>query len=356
MADLTNNSWNENDSQNTAASPNGLATGSLPSNIPAVIRMMMGALKRFFDRHNNVAVVANTGNDYTLTYSVAPDGYVKGEEYTFFVNATNTGPATLNINGLGTKALLAQGGGALTSGDLLASASVSVVYDGTAFRLKGPSFNPSLGNMNASALNVAGSPVLTSANFTAATYVPQSSYVSYQSAVQAALNTKQNNLGYAPVSRTGDAMSGDLNLTRASASPGLFFTASGVRQWYLQANSDAFFRVVDASAGAEAFRVGPSGELWCRQFGDVNSQIENRAQAWATDRAVAYSNNCVQQSQAAGYVEASIKTGSGGGGDINNGGYYICRIYKSGTEQINAASRQLQLYVPSRGWFAAFPF
>lgn len=135
MVDYTDPKWNEADSLNTAPSPNGISLGSAPSAIPAVIRAGMGAQKRRANRDGFFAAVTNTGNDYTLTYDVPPTDYVRGENFGFFINATNTGPATLAINGLAPKALVQSDNVALKAGDLVAGTPVQVVYDGTRFRL-----------------------------------------------------------------------------------------------------------------------------------------------------------------------------------------------------------------------------
>lgn len=135
MVDYTDPRWNEADSLNTAPSPNGISLGSAPSAIPAVIRAGMGAQKRRANRDGFFAAVSNSGNDYTLTYDVPPAEYVRGENFGFFINTTNTGPATLTINGLATRELVQSDGTALKAGDLVANSPVQVTFDGTRFRL-----------------------------------------------------------------------------------------------------------------------------------------------------------------------------------------------------------------------------
>jgi hypothetical protein len=53
----------------------------------------------------------------------------------FKAAATNTGPATLNVNGLGAKAIKKSGNQPLTAGDVLAGQICAVVDDGTNFQL-----------------------------------------------------------------------------------------------------------------------------------------------------------------------------------------------------------------------------
>ncbi|KQO67263.1 hypothetical protein ASF18_11365 [Methylobacterium sp. Leaf89] len=68
-----------------------------------------------------------------LTYPQVPEGYVKGEVYRFFANATNTGAATININGLGSRSILRADGTALSAGEIVLGQVVTVVCDGANF-------------------------------------------------------------------------------------------------------------------------------------------------------------------------------------------------------------------------------
>lgn len=110
-------------------------------------------------RHTNVANAANR-NEYTalgqaqdssflwggtaggtanaLTVSLNPPitAYAAGQEFRFISSAANTGAVTLNVNSLGAVAVnKGDGTVALGAGDLPASAMVTVVHDGTRFRL-----------------------------------------------------------------------------------------------------------------------------------------------------------------------------------------------------------------------------
>lgn len=133
MADITSNTWSEADSDNTQPSPNGLPPGILPSELGASVRAVMGAVKRSHSRSNVMVTSTGTGNAYAISYSVGPAAYVKGEVYRFFAHVTNTGAATLNINALGTRALLRTDGSAVASGEIVAGQVVSVVFDGVNF-------------------------------------------------------------------------------------------------------------------------------------------------------------------------------------------------------------------------------
>ena len=71
-------------------------------------------------------VVCGTGAAYPASYSA-------GQSINVRVANTNTGPATINVAGLGAKAITKNGATPLAAGDLLAGAIYLMTYDGTAF-------------------------------------------------------------------------------------------------------------------------------------------------------------------------------------------------------------------------------
>lgn len=82
------------------------------------------------------ATAPNSGNDtYTITVSPAPVAYADGQLYAFEVQTSNTGAATLNVNGLGAVSLLRSNLTSLQTNDILANQTVLVRY-----RASGPSF------------------------------------------------------------------------------------------------------------------------------------------------------------------------------------------------------------------------
>jgi hypothetical protein len=78
-------------------------------------------------------------NSLVVALDFAPDAYHFGLEMTVKVGNTNTGPATVNVNGLGNKAVLRADGSALQAGDLTAGRIVHLVYDGDNFQILGAS-------------------------------------------------------------------------------------------------------------------------------------------------------------------------------------------------------------------------
>ncbi|EGL64175.1 hypothetical protein AGRO_3091, partial [Agrobacterium sp. ATCC 31749] len=143
MTDLISSDWKELDADNTQPSPNGVAGGYSPSSVAPIIRSIRGSLKRFYNQANPVYTSTGTGNAYVLTFEAAPAGYSKGIIYRFWAHATNTGAATLNINQLGTKAIVSGfDGSPLIAGQIVSGRAVEVVYNGTAFELISLAFTP----------------------------------------------------------------------------------------------------------------------------------------------------------------------------------------------------------------------
>jgi len=105
-------------------------------------------------------LLAVTGNN-TIIGSATPalTAYTAGNAFTFVVAGSNTTAVTLNIDGLGAKAITRDGTTALVSGDIVTGEVVLVVYDGTQFQvLNSNSFT----NLNVSGtLSVTGVATLT---------------------------------------------------------------------------------------------------------------------------------------------------------------------------------------------------
>lgn len=111
---------------------------------------------------NTDKLVTVSGTD-TLTGSVTPalTAYAAGNLFSFVVANTNTGAVTINIDGVGSKAITRTGSTALVAGDMVAGEVVLIEYDGTRFQLlNGNSFT----NLNVSGtLGVTGVTTLSGA-------------------------------------------------------------------------------------------------------------------------------------------------------------------------------------------------
>lgn len=83
------------------------------------------------------AADTGTANTLAITLTPAPAAYQAGMMVEVNVANTNTGAATVNVNGLGAKSVQF-GGSALTAGQLIAGQIYSLIYDGTNFQLQSP--------------------------------------------------------------------------------------------------------------------------------------------------------------------------------------------------------------------------
>jgi hypothetical protein len=81
----------------------------------------------------------NSGNNYSVTTTLPFTAYANGVSVEFFVNATNTGAVTLNLNSLGAKTVVNADGSTILSGTWILGQPVSVVYNGGQFYQTVPS-------------------------------------------------------------------------------------------------------------------------------------------------------------------------------------------------------------------------
>jgi hypothetical protein len=84
------------------------------------------------------ATVGGSGNAITVTLAPAVAAYAAGQKFSFIAGAANTGGVTVNINGIGAKAITKVGTTALVANDILSGSLVEMEYDGTRFQLLSP--------------------------------------------------------------------------------------------------------------------------------------------------------------------------------------------------------------------------
>lgn len=73
---------------------------------------------------------------YVVTMIPFPTAYSAGMRISFRATVPNQGPATLNVNGLGVRAIQKNGSQDLDTGDIVAGQVTTVLYDGTHFQLQ----------------------------------------------------------------------------------------------------------------------------------------------------------------------------------------------------------------------------
>ena len=88
----------------------------------------------------SVSTLITVAGTDTITGTVSPSltAYTAGQIFSFVVGTTNTGAVTLNIDGLGAKAVTRTGAIALVAGGMVTGQVALVEYDGTRFQLLDP--------------------------------------------------------------------------------------------------------------------------------------------------------------------------------------------------------------------------
>lgn len=88
-------------------------------------------------RQPGYGTTAGSANTYTLTLSPALAAYAAGVCVSVKINVANTGASTINVNGLGAKAILDSKGAALIANKLRLDVVYTLRYNGTSFILQG---------------------------------------------------------------------------------------------------------------------------------------------------------------------------------------------------------------------------
>jgi hypothetical protein len=103
-----------------------LAAGTVASDAARLDQVQGGA----------ATFITVTGTD-TLTGTTSPAlaSYATGNQFSFVVANTNTGAVTINVDGIGAKAITRTGTTALVAADMVAGQAVEIIYDGTRFQL-----------------------------------------------------------------------------------------------------------------------------------------------------------------------------------------------------------------------------
>lgn len=113
----------------------GLASGSARTDSASIANIQDGT--GFYS-----STVGGTSDVITLTPSPAFVAYTAGQLISFISSGANTTNVTVNISGLGAKAVTKNGATALVAGDIPASALIHLQYDGTQFQLVNVNVNP----------------------------------------------------------------------------------------------------------------------------------------------------------------------------------------------------------------------
>jgi hypothetical protein len=135
------------------------------------------------DLQNNLfsyKAAGGTANALTVTLDVPLTGYVEGQIVWFKAVSTNTGAATIDVNGHGVKSIYKDGGTGgvnLTGGEIVAGLLYGAIYQGSVFVLINPSPAAAASAGGMDLLAVATASASASLDFTSA--VVGSGYVNY---------------------------------------------------------------------------------------------------------------------------------------------------------------------------------
>lgn len=131
--------WSTTSADNDDADGNiNWLEGQASNTVNNSARAMMAAVAAYLQQTNSTIATGGAANAYTVT---SPTGfaftaYAAGMTLSFKANHTNTGAATLNVDGLGAKAIKKGVSTALAAGDIVINTIITLVYDGTNFQLK----------------------------------------------------------------------------------------------------------------------------------------------------------------------------------------------------------------------------
>ena len=89
----------------------------------------------------NYSADGGASDTYVVTPSPAITAYATGMMISFLANTGNTGACTVNVNGLGAKAIRKRLNTVLATGDILAGMTCLLIYDGTNFIIMNPVVN-----------------------------------------------------------------------------------------------------------------------------------------------------------------------------------------------------------------------
>jgi hypothetical protein len=108
-----------------------------PAGAQAKVDAAIAAHSADYVKHPAYAVASGSANAYTVTLNPAPTSYVEGMAIAVKINVDNTGASTIDVNGLGAKAIKKSNGNDVSAGNLKAGSIYTMRYNGTNFILQG---------------------------------------------------------------------------------------------------------------------------------------------------------------------------------------------------------------------------
>lgn len=128
--------WSTTAATNSTSDPDiNWAEGQLPSTVNNSSRAVMAGVAGYVKDRNGTLTSGGSANAYTLTSNIGHTALTTGIEVEFTASFTNTGAATLNLNGLGAKAIRiasASDDSALIAGQITSGGKYRCRYSSTA--------------------------------------------------------------------------------------------------------------------------------------------------------------------------------------------------------------------------------
>ena len=138
------NAYSATPGSNTTLNGLAVSDSTVPNTLDNIVRQQMADVRTLAEDIGGKNVSAGT-DTITLTTSSTVTALYDGLRLTFIAGGTNTGAATLNVDGVGAKAIVKAGGTALAAGDIASGMAVDVVYDASQGSGSWMLLNPSLG-------------------------------------------------------------------------------------------------------------------------------------------------------------------------------------------------------------------
>jgi hypothetical protein len=203
-------------------------------------------------------------NAYVVTLPTTITTYDDYQQVVFKAANSNTGPSTINIDGVGVKAIQQYDGTPLEAGDILQDSIIEVRYDGTAFRIMAPGAQfatSASASEAAAAASVIAAAASENAAATSASNASSSASAAAASESAAAISAATVNLPSIGGASVGDLLQVNAGVTGydhidpatigfASGTVMVFYQASAPTGWtQVTSATDKALRVVDDGTG-----------------------------------------------------------------------------------------------------------
>lgn len=127
--------WSTTAGNNNDAPPDGHGEGDSAGSMNNTLREVMASIKEWYDDTQPSVASTGSGGSFSFAASQSIGSYATGQVFSFIASFPITGSATLNVDGVGAKTIVKQGGTAtLAADDIVTGQHVVVSYDATGDR------------------------------------------------------------------------------------------------------------------------------------------------------------------------------------------------------------------------------